>query len=82
MLGGGCIRDDQINRRSKVAVTTSWHKLRDGEARGIVMPHDSTIHALRLSGLSLAAIGRVIGKPKSYVQKRLLRIAAREGGDN
>lgn len=40
--------------------------------------HDAEINRMRLDGMSLGAIGQQIGKSKSYVQNRLLRIACRE----
>ena len=55
-----------------------WRKLAEGDVRGIVMPLDDAIRYLRIAGWSLGDIGRQIGKGKSYVQQRLLRIAARE----
>jgi hypothetical protein len=57
---------------------TYWQRLTEGDVRGVVMPHDDEIAKLRRTGLSLVAIGERIGKRKSYVQQRLLRIAARE----
>ena len=55
-----------------------WRKLTEGDVLGVVMPLDGTIRDLRLAGKSIGDIGRQIGKGKSYVQQRLLRIAARE----
>lgn len=55
-----------------------WQKLSEGDVRGWVMPLDGEIGTLRRAGLSLGAIGERVGKRKSYVQQRLLRIAARE----
>ena len=61
-----------------MTVRRSWHEFVEGDVRGIVMPLDGTIRYLRIAGWSLGDIGRQIGKGKSYVQQRLLRIAARE----
>lgn len=55
-----------------------WQKLVEGDVKGVVRPLDADIETLRRSGLSLTAIGERLGKRKSYVQQRLLRIAARE----
>lgn len=63
---------------SKSPTTTYWRRLMEGDVRGIVMPLDEEIGNARRSGLSLVAISKQIGKRKSYVQQRLLRIAARE----
>ena len=57
---------------------TEWQRLSEGDVKGIIMPLDDAIRELRLSGLSLGRIAAQIGKRRSYVQHRLLRIAARE----
>lgn len=59
-------------------VEAYWQRLTEGDVPGWVMPLDNDIGALRRAGLSLDAIAAHIGKRKSYVQQRLLRIAARE----
>lgn len=57
----------------------AWRKLAEGDVKGRAMPLDERIGALRRAGFSLGEIARRVGKEKSYVQNRLLRIAAREG---
>ena len=57
---------------------TEWQRLREGDVRGVVRPLDPQICQLRRSGLSIGKIAHRIGKRRSYVQHRLLRIAARE----
>jgi len=55
-----------------------WRRLSEGEVCGVVRPLDDRIRELRGAGMSLDAISKNIGKARSYVQNRLLRIAARE----
>lgn len=57
---------------------TSWQKIAEGDVRGWIMPFDEEIGRLRRNGLSLGNIAKQIGKGRSYVQQRLMRIAARE----
>lgn len=55
-----------------------WQRLMEGDVKGVIRPYDDRIRELRIGGLSLGKIAREIGKRRSYVQHRLLRIAARE----
>lgn len=57
----------------------TWQRLTEGDVKGREMPLDQRIGDLRRAGLSLGQIAAEIEKGKSYVQNRLLRIAAREG---
>jgi hypothetical protein len=57
---------------------TEWQRLREGDIKGRVMPLDEVIGHLRRRGWSHGDIARQIGKRRSYVQHRLMRIAARE----